>query len=71
MPILTDLLKEENPEIKLNVVGNLKLVANVVGPEFFTKEILQIINNLTKDNQWRVRMAIFELVADLGILFGK
>ena len=26
---------------------------------------------MTKDGQWRVRMSVFELIADLGIIFGK
>jgi hypothetical protein len=26
---------------------------------------------MTNDGQWRVKMAVFELVADLGLLFGK
>ena len=26
---------------------------------------------MTSDGQWRVKMAVFELVADLGLLFGK
>lgn len=29
------------------------------------------LTNMTKDGQWRVRMAVFELLAELGILFGK
>jgi hypothetical protein len=26
---------------------------------------------MTKDGQWRVRMSVFELIADLAVLFGK
>lgn len=26
---------------------------------------------MTSDGQWRVKMAVFELVADMGLLFGK
>jgi hypothetical protein len=29
------------------------------------------LSNMTKDGQWRVRMAVFELIADLGVIFGK
>jgi hypothetical protein len=26
---------------------------------------------MTKDGQWRVRMGVFELIAELGLIFGK
>ena len=26
---------------------------------------------MTKDGQWRVRMGVFELIADLALIFGK
>jgi hypothetical protein len=26
---------------------------------------------MTKDGQWRVRMAVFELIAELALIFGK
>jgi hypothetical protein len=26
---------------------------------------------MTKDGQWRVRMGVFELIADLALAFGK
>jgi len=71
LPILHDLLKEDNAEVKLNVVSNLHRVANVVGQDFFSKEMLTLLSALTKDSQWRVRMCVFELIADLGVLFGK
>ena len=47
-------------------------VAKVLGLEFITSgQILSTLNNMTKDGQWRVRMGVFELIADLAILFGK
>lgn len=26
---------------------------------------------MTKDGQWRVRMSVFELIGDLGLIYGK
>ena len=33
--------------------------------------MLTTLGGMTKDGQWRVRMAVFELIADLGSIFGK
>jgi len=32
---------------------------------------MTILAGMTKDGQWRVRMAVFELIANLGIIYGK
>ena len=33
--------------------------------------LLSILTPMTKDTQWRVRMAVFELIGKLSIAFGK
>ena len=71
MPILYDLLKSENSEVKLNVISGLVKVAQVIGNEILNKEFITTLSNLTKDAQWRVRYEVYILVADLGIAFGK
>lgn len=50
MPILTDLLKDDNSEVKLNVVENLLQVAKIVGQDFFSKDVIGLLSNLTRDN---------------------
>mmetsp|Transcript_35912 Transcript_35912/g.55145 ORF Transcript_35912/g.55145 Transcript_35912/m.55145 type:complete len:93 (-) Transcript_35912:551-829(-) len=71
LPILMELLKDDNSEVKLNVVGGMVKIANVIGAEMLTQPLLAILSNMTKDGQWRVRMGVFELIADLAIIFGK
>lgn len=39
---------------------------DLLSPSFIT-----ILTNITKDAQWRVRMALIELVGDMAIKFGK
>jgi len=71
MPILLELLKDDNSEVKLNVVNGLVKIANVIGQELLTSGLLTTLANMTRDGQWRVRMGVFELIADLAIIFGK
>ena len=33
--------------------------------------MLETLKTLTNDTQWRVRMAVYDLVAELAIEFGK
>lgn len=66
-----ELLKDDNSEVKLNVVGGLVKIANVVGADLLNPQLLTTLANMTKDGQWRVRMGIFELIADLAVIFGK
>merc|ERR1712166_448804 len=69
--ILIELMKDDNAEVRLNVVQNLIKVADVVQQELLSSQFLSIISNITKDAQWRVRMAVIELVGDMAIKFGK
>lgn len=71
VPILMELLKDDNSEVKLNVVKGLVKIAKVIGVELLSPQLLTTLSNMTKDGQWRVRMGVFELIADLALAFGK
>ena len=70
MPILQELLKDDNSEVRLNVAMNMGKLAPVVGSELLTNTLKDILTTMTKDAQWRVRMAIFELIGTLSLEFG-
>lgn len=71
LPILMELIKDDNADVRLNVVSGLLKVSQVVGPEILSPSALTTLSNMTKDAQWRVRMAVFELIGDLSKFFGK
>lgn len=71
LPILMDLIKDENSEVKLNVCNGLIKVAKVVGPEILSAPFTTTLTNMTKEGQWRVRMAVFELIGEMSKMFGK
>lgn len=67
-----ELLKDDNSEVKLNVVNGLTKIANVISQQdLLTANLLNQLSNMTKDGQWRVRMSVFELIADLAIIYGR
>ena len=71
IPILMELIKDENADVRLNVTTGLTKVAQVIGPEILNAQFLATLSNMTKDAQWRVRMSVFELIGELSKLFGK
>lgn len=71
LPILSELMKDESSDVRLNVAQNMIKLADVIGVEMLSPSFLSILQNMTKDAQWRVRMAIFELIGDISVKFGK
>jgi len=45
-------------------------LASIVGAELLSPNLLTALTTLTKDAQWRVRMAVFELIGELSAAFG-
>ncbi len=71
MPILMELIKDDNADVRLNVATGMIKIGNVLGPELLSTQFLTTVGSMTKDAQWRVRMAVFELIGDLARLYGK
>lgn len=66
-----ELIKDDNADVRMNVVSGMSKVASVIGAEILNPQFLTTISNMTKDAQWRVRMGVFELIGDLSKMFGK
>lgn len=49
IPILTELLKDDSSEVRLNVAGNMGKLASVVDDGLLTPALLKILENMTKD----------------------
>jgi hypothetical protein len=71
VPILMDLSKDDNAEVRLNVINKMKNVYDVVQADLLTPVFLKQLDTLSKDSQWRVRMATIELVGDISVCVSK
>jgi len=71
--LFLQLLKDDNPEVRLNVIGKLSSVTPVLGLEQLSQHLLPAIVELAEDRQWRVRLSIIEyiplLAEHLGVDF--
>jgi len=68
--MLSDLMKDETADVRLNCVQNVLKIGEVLGPDLLTPQFLTLLQNLCKDQQWRVRMAAIELIGRLSVKFG-
>jgi len=69
LPTLTLLLNDDNSDVGKNVVIGLFNVYQVVGIDMLTANLLETLDKMTKDSQWRVRDAVFDLLAKITLEF--
>ncbi len=74
LEIFLQLLKDETPEVRLNIISKLDEVNKVIGIEMLSQSLLPAIVELAEDRQWRIRLAIIEyipLLAKQLVLFRR
>jgi len=49
MPILMELVKDENADVRLNVIQGLSKVADTVKADILSPQFLTTLTNMTKD----------------------
>ena len=73
LPLFLQLLKDEYPDVRLNIISRLEQVNQVIGIVLLSQSLLPAIIELAEDKQWRVRQAIIEniplLAHQLGVQF--
>lgn len=73
LPLFLHLLKDDFPDVRLNIISKLEQVNAVIGIELLSQALLPAIMKLAEDKQWRVRQAIIEyiplLARQLGVQF--
>ena len=69
--VVLALLKDEYPEVRLNVIARLDKVSFIMSIEKLNSELLPAIVDLAEDKNWRVRLAIIEHIPLLARQLGK
>src|SRR5688572_19743083 len=62
LDLFLQLLKDDFPEVRLNIISKLDEVNKVIGVEMLAQSLLPAIVELAEDRQWRVRLAIIEYI---------
>lgn len=55
LPLFLTQLKDECPEVRLNIISNLDCVNEVIGIQQLSQSLLPAIVELAEDSKWRVR----------------
>ena len=71
LPMFLTQLKDEVPEVRLNIISNLDCVNEVIGIKQLSQSLLPAIVDLAEDSKWRVRLAIIEYMPLLAGQLGK
>ncbi|XP_073095937.1 serine/threonine-protein phosphatase 2A 65 kDa regulatory subunit A beta isoform isoform X1 [Manis javanica] len=73
LPLILAQLKDECPEVRLNIISNLEYVNEVTGIRQLSQSLLPAIVELAEDAKWKVRLATIEcmplLAGQLGVEF--
>lgn len=73
LPVFLQLLKDMDPEVRLNLISKIDAINDVIGVELMSQSLVPAIRNLAQDNNWRVRLSIIEhiphLAKQLGVAF--
>ncbi|GJD08106.1 Serine/threonine-protein phosphatase 2A 65 kDa regulatory subunit A alpha isoform [Galdieria sulphuraria] len=65
------LLQDDFSEVRLNIIGSLEKVSQVIGIEKLASDLLPSIVELSEDRNWRIRYAAIELTPTLARQLGK
>lgn len=71
LPIFLNMLKDEFPDVRLNIISNLSVVNETIGINLLSTSLLPAITELAQDNKWRVRLAIIEYIPKLASQLGE
>uniref|UniRef100_A0A6M2DN45 Protein phosphatase PP2A regulatory subunit A n=1 Tax=Xenopsylla cheopis TaxID=163159 RepID=A0A6M2DN45_XENCH len=71
LPLFLNQLKDECPEVRLNIISNLDCVNEVIGIQQLSQSLLPAIVELAEDSKWRVRLAIIEYMPLLAGQLGQ
>lgn len=69
--IFLQLIRDECPEVRLQLLNNLEYLSSSVGVEVVGQSLLPSIKDLGKDRQWRIRLAIINIMPDLAKYLGE
>lgn len=71
LPLFLTQLKDECPEVRLNIISNLDCVNEVIGIQQLSQSLLPAIVELAEDPKWRVRLAIIQYMPLLAGQLGE
>ena len=70
-PIFLTLIKDENIEIRMNLINNLSKLNKVIEIDNIIESIMPPIKEISANKSWRIRIQIMEIIPVLAKLFNQ
>jgi serine/threonine-protein phosphatase 2A regulatory subunit A len=70
-PIFLTLIKDENIEIRMNLINNLSELNKVIEIDNIIESIMPPIKEISANKSWRIRIQIMEIIPVLARLFNQ
>ena len=70
-PIFLTLIKDENIEIRMNLINNLSNLNKVIAINDIIESLMPSIKEISANKSWRVRIQIMEIIPVLAKLFNQ
>ena len=70
-PIFLTLIKDENIEIRMNLINNLSKLNKVIEIDNIIESIMPPIKEISANKSWRIRIQIMEIIPVLARLFNQ
>merc|ERR1711990_675780 len=71
LSLISDLMKDEFHDVRLNIVGHSGTICEVLGADGLMHSLLNTIQSLIMDNHWRIRQSVVEQIPLLAKHFGQ
>lgn len=71
LSMISDLMKDEFHDVRLNIVSRAGLICEVLGVDGLIHSLLHTIQSLIMDNHWRIRQSVVQQVPKLAKFFGQ
>ncbi len=69
LPIFLQLLKDEQSDVRLNIISKLDSIHQVIGIELLSQSLLPAIIDLAGDKKWRCRLGVSVCVVIFSLFF--
>jgi len=66
LPILGQLLRDEVPEVRMELIKHVNKLNESLGPLLISERIVPALINLSRDPNWRVRLNVVEYAPNLA-----
>jgi serine/threonine-protein phosphatase 2A regulatory subunit A len=67
-PVFLNLIKDENHNIRMALIGNLEKLNEVIAIDIFVQSLIPSLNEITANKSWRIRNQVLEIIPTIALI---